>query len=201
MTALLPAVLIIFSYLLGSIPSAYIAGRALKGIDIRKVGDGNVGAANAYHEIGRFAGWIVLVVDVCKGAAAVLITQIFASQLIVFLAGLAVIVGHTWPLYIGFKGGRGEATTAGVLVALLPQAMLSLLGIAIIPFAITRNTMVLGAILFAPLWLGALIMGASGALISYSAALPCLVGISHFVTTRHLAPGAKQKGRYMRYLK
>lgn len=186
------------SYLLGSIPSAYIAGRILKGMDIRKVGDGNVGAASAFREIGPAAGLSVLVADVCKGVAAILIVQALASQLVVFLAGFAVVAGHIWSPFIGFKGGRGEATASGVLVVLLPQAMLILLAVAIIPFIITRNTLVLGAILFAPLWLAAWLLGASGSLITYSIAMPCLVGLTHFFTTRKLPADVKQKGRFMR---
>ena len=192
------AMLVLFSYLLGSVPSAYIAGRVLRGIDIRNVGDGNVGAVNAYREIGSTAGVAVLVADVCKGVTAVMVVQAFASQLVVFLAGFAVVVGHNWPLYIGFRGGTGEATTIGVLCVLLPQAMLILLAVCAIPFLVTRNTMLAGAILFAPLWLVALLTGASGALIGYSIGLPSLVGLTHLLTTRHLPGGVKQRTKYMR---
>ncbi len=185
---------IVVSYLLGSIPSAYIAGR-LKGIDIRKAGDGNVGAANAYREVGPVAGIVVIFADVFKGVAAIALTQTYAPQWAVFLAGLAAVAGHIWPVYIGFKGGRGEATAGGVLVTLLPYPELILLALAIIPFIITRNTMLLGGILFAPLWLVALLMGASMVLVTYSIALPCVVGLTHFFTTRHLSSDLKKSGR------
>ena len=189
--------LVLFSYLLGSIPSAYIAGRLVKGIDIRKVGDGNVGAANAYREIGSKAGMAVLVADVGKGAIAVSITSILASQPVVLLAGLGAVAGHNWPLYIGFRGGRGESTTLGVLSVLLPQPMLILLAVSAVPFFVTRNTMLVGAILFSPLWLVALLTGASLALVVYSIGLPCLVGLTHLVTTRHLPEEAKETANYM----
>jgi len=192
------AMLVLFSYLLGSIPSAYIAGRLVRGIDITKVGDGNVGAANAYREIGAKAGMAVLVADVSKGAIAVSITSIFASQPVVLLAGLGAVAGHNWPLYIGFRGGRGESTAIGVLSVLLPQAMLILLAVSAVPFFVTRNTMLVGAILFSPLWLVALLMGASAALVGYSIGLPCLVGLTHFLTTRHLPEEARQTVNYMR---
>jgi len=195
---MIAAMLVLFSYLLGSIPSAYIAGRLVRGIDITKVGDGNVGAANAYREIGAKAGMAVLVADVGKGAVAVSITSIFASQPVVLLAGLGAVAGHNWPLYIGFRGGRGESTAIGVLSVLLPQAMLILLAVSAVPFFVTRNTMLVGAILFSPLWLVALLMGASAALVGYSIGLPCLVGLTHFLTTRHLPEEAKQTVNYMR---
>ena len=193
------AILVLLSYLLGSIPSAYIAGRLLKGIDIRTVGDGNVGGVNAYRTIGPAAGITVLVADACKGAATVMTVQAFASHPVVFLAGFAVVAGHNWPLYIGFRGGRGEATAIGVLLVLLPQAMLTLLAVCAVPFLITRNTMLAGAILFAPLWLVASLMGASVPLIGYSMALPCLVGITHFLSTRHLPEDVRKAGAYMRW--
>lgn len=189
---------ILIGYLLGSIPSAYIAGRLVKGIDIRRTGDGNVGAANAFREISPGAGMAVMAVDVIKGSAAILIAQAFVSQPVVFLVGVAAVIGHILPIYIGFKGGRGEATAAGVLVVLLPQAMLILLAVAVLPFIFTRNTMLLGAILFAPLWLAALLMGASFMLISYAVGLPCVVGVMHVLTTRRLADHVKSRSKYMR---
>jgi glycerol-3-phosphate acyltransferase PlsY len=195
---MIAATLVLFSYLLGSIPSAYIAGRLVKGIDIRKVGDGNVGAANAYREMGFKAGVAVLVADVGKGVVAVSITSILASQPIVLVAGLGVVAGHNWPLYIGFRGGRGESTTLGVLSVLLPQPMLILLAVSAVPFFVTRNTMVAGAILFSPLWLVALLTGASLALVVYSIGLPCVVGLTHFLTTRHLPEEARETANYMR---
>ena len=191
-------VLVLFSYLLGSIPFAYIAGRVFKGIDIRNFGDGNVGAANAYREIGPAAGVAVLIADASKRAVAVMAAQAFASQLVVLLAGFAVVAGHNWPIYIGFRGGRGQATTIGVLCALLPRAMFILLVVCAVPFLVTRNTKIAGVILFAPLWFVALLTGASKVLAAYSVGLPCLVGLTHLLTTRHLPDDVKQKTNYMR---
>ncbi len=191
-------VLVLFSYLPGAIPFAYIAGRVFKGIDIRNFGDGNVGAANAYREIGPAAGVAVLIADVPKGAVAVMVARAFASQLVVLLAGFAVVAGHNWPIYIGFRGGRGQATTIGVLCALLPRAMFILLAVCAVPFLVTRNTKIAGVILFAPLWFVALLTGASKVLAAYSVGLPCLVGLTHLLTTRHLPDDVKQKTNYMR---
>lgn len=106
---LIDVVLVVFSYFLGSIPSAYITGHISKGIDIRKVGDGKVGATNAHREIGSRAGWMVAVADTCKGATAVLVASSVTSQLSVSLCGLAVIAGHNWPIFLKFKGGQGLA--------------------------------------------------------------------------------------------
>lgn len=177
-------VLILSSYLLGSIPSAYIAGRLFKGIDIRNFGDGNVGAANAYRVVKPAAGVAVFVADASKGAVAVLVTQALASQSVALLAGFAVVAGHNWPIYIGFRGGIGQSATIGILCALLPQAMGILLVASAIAFFATRNRMLAGVVQFAPLWLVALLMGAPRVLVAYSIGLPCLVGLRYLQTAR-----------------
>lgn len=174
-------------YLLGSIPSAYIAGRLTKGVDIRGLGDCNMGAANAWRELGPRSGIAVIVVDVGKGAASVLIANALGITLpAILLTGLAAVAGHNWPIFLKFRGGRGEATTIGVLSALMPREMLIVLGIAAMPFLISRNVTFASVFLFVPLPFVAWLLGASGALIGYSIALPCLVGFTHYITTRHL---------------
>ena len=195
----MPVFIVILSYLIGSIPFAYIVGRLVKGVDIRKVGDGNVGGANAFREIGAAAGLFVIVADIMKGVTVVLIAQgVHLNQTSVFVAGFACVLGHIYPVFLNFKGGRGEATAAGVLVVLLPVPMLTLLAIGLIPVILTRNTMILGAILFAPLWLGAILTGASLGLIIYSIILPILVGIQHLVTTKNLATETRRRSKYLR---
>jgi len=114
------------SYVLGSIPTAYIFGRLLKGIDIRKFGSGNVGATNALRVLGRGAGVTVLVLDALKGFIAVVFladlvlakSNINAEQLLRVGLGLACICGHNWTVFLNFKGGKGVATTFGVLLGL-----------------------------------------------------------------------------------
>lgn len=192
------ATLILFGYLIGSVPCAYIVGRLVKGVDIKTIGDRNAGAANVYRNISHRAGIAVLAADTAKGAIAVLVATAIASQPVVLLCGAAAVVGHIWPLFSKFKGGRGQATTIGVLLTLMPLAMGILLAICVVPFLVTRNTMLTGIILFFPLWLLALLMGASHALVAYSIVLPCLVGLTHFLTTRHLPDEAKHGASYMR---
>ena len=192
-----PAV-VLLGYLVGSFPSAYLAGRLMGGIDIRHVGDHNAGVVNVYREINPRAGLAVLLIDVGKGMLVVLIAAAFVSQSVVLLSGVAAVAGHNWPLYIGFKGGKGLATTIGVLTMLMPQAMLILLAIAAVPFLVTRDTRLIGVLLFVPLPIVAWFMGAPGMLIGYSIGLPCLVGFTHLLTTRHLPPEVKRGGTYMR---
>lgn len=185
---------IIMGYLLGSFPSAYIAGRRLRGVDIREVGDGNMGTANAWRELGARAGIAVIIVDMGKGAAAMLIATAIGVPLPALLfVGLAAVAGHNWPLFLGFRGGRGAATTIGVLLPLMPGAMVPPLAIAAVPLLITRNVIVAGSFLFIPLPFFAWLLGAPGVYIFYCIALPCVVGLTHLITTRHPAAEIEER--------
>jgi glycerol-3-phosphate acyltransferase PlsY len=133
---------IIIGYLLGSIPTAYLMSRSRKGLDIRKVGSRNMGAANVMRQIGAHEGVIVGVVDVTKGAGAILIAQALnVPELWVFGTGFAVLVGHNFPVFAGFRGGRGSATIIGIFFVLAPKAMLVTLALVAIPFFTTRKFM------------------------------------------------------------
>ncbi len=118
------------SYLIGSIPTAYIFGRVLKGIDIRQCGSGNVGATNALRVLGKPAGISVLLIDVFKGFVAVFfLGNFFAARVIGIsditlrvLLGFSCICGHNWTVFLRFKGGKGVATTLGVLLGLAAKA-------------------------------------------------------------------------------
>ena len=180
--------IVVLGYLLGSIPTAYIAGRLLKGRDIRRMGNGNMGAANAFHQLGAKVGITVFFVDAGKGALAVFIAQAAdISQGMVFLTGVAVVAGHNWPIFVGFRGGRGQSTTIGVLTALVPQPMLILAGPTLATLLIRRNVIIASCVLFIPLPLVCWWLGFPGLLISYNIALPCLVGLTHFLKTKRVA--------------
>jgi glycerol-3-phosphate acyltransferase PlsY len=181
----MPWLIVILGYLLGSIPTAHIAGRLFKGVDIRQIGDGNMGAANAFRQLGAKVGVAVGIIDAAKGAVAILIAQAASlPQVAVLLTGAAAVVGHNWPIFIHFRGGRGEATTIGVLLATVTQPMLIVAGPAIAAHFILKDTAKAAAFIFVPLPLVCWWLGVSGALIAYSIGLPCLVGFTHFLRTR-----------------
>jgi glycerol-3-phosphate acyltransferase PlsY len=181
----MPWLIIAIGYLLGSIPTAYIAGHILKGEDIRQLGDENMGAANAFRELGSKVGILVGVIDAGKGALAVIIAQSTnMPQYVVMLTGAAAVIGHNWPIFIGFRGGRGASTAIGVLLASVTLPMLILGGPAILALLIRKNTTFACAVLFIPLSLVGWWMGTPVSLILYSIALPCLVGFTHFIRTR-----------------
>lgn len=112
---------IVIAYLLGSIPTAYLAARWCAGVDIRKVGTGNVGSSNVLHTVSKWVAIPVLLFDVAKGALAVLIALLLGlDTLMQVTAGIAAIIGHNWPIFLGFRGGRGIATSLGVILFMAP---------------------------------------------------------------------------------
>ncbi len=128
----------IIAYLLGSINSAILVGRLSRNIDIRKHGSGNAGATNVLRTIGKKAAILVLVVDVLKGIVGVLIGANIAGDNGMLLAGAGAIIGHNYPLYFGFKGGKGILTSAAVIFMLNWKIGIVLLIIALIIMTITR---------------------------------------------------------------
>ena len=131
---------IIVGYLLGSIPTAYIVSRIRKGIDIRSIGSGNMGGANVMREIGTHEGVFVGLIDIAKGAGAILIGQALdIPELWVYGTAFAALVGHNFPVFARFRGGRGSATIIGIFLVLAPKAILVTLAIIAIPFFTTRK--------------------------------------------------------------
>ena len=137
---------LIGSYFLGSIPFGYLAGR-LAGIDIRKAGSGNVGATNVVRVLGKGYGYPVFALDVLKGFGAVKISMLMAPgrppewnspELFGILAAMFSVLGHLYPPWLKFKGGKGVATSAGALLALTPVATLIGVAVWIIVFWLTR---------------------------------------------------------------
>lgn len=182
---------IVIGYLLGSIPSAYIAARLVKGEDIRQLGGGNVGILNIYREVGVWPALVVGIVDLGKGAAAVAIAHWLLNlpQPFVLATGLAAIIGHMWMVFLKFSGGRGMGTTVGVLAILLPlygywYGLLIFFGVIAIPLIITRDVALSCAIGLLSLpfigWLGM----KSGLFIAWSIVVGILIAIKFLPTAR-----------------
>jgi glycerol-3-phosphate acyltransferase PlsY len=131
------ALALVLGYLLGSIPTGYLAGR-LRGIDIRSAGSGSTGATNVFRAMGAKVGVGVLIVDVLKGLAAVLVGTAIASPTWGILAGAAAMVGHAFPVWLRFKGGKGVATGLGVIIGIVPLAAALVIPVWIVIVASTR---------------------------------------------------------------
>ena len=167
--------LLLIAYLIGAIPTSVIAGKLLQGIDIRKEGSGNAGATNVWRILGWKAGVTVLAIDLGKGvlAASVIPLIPFGSisidpLLIPILCGLAAVIGHVFPIYMGFRGGKGVATAAGMLLAVAP-----------IPVGIGVGVFGLTLLLFGRVALGSLV----GAL-----SVPLTIALLNRYTALHYHP-------------
>ena len=191
---------IVLGYLLGSIPSAYIATHLATGKDIRRMGGGNIGGLNVYREVGAWAALAVGVTDIGKGVAAVAIAYwlLDVPQLFVLLAGLAAIIGHMWMFSLKFSGGKGMGTTVGVLSILLPiygywHGLLIFLGIYLIVIIITRNVALSSGVGLFSLPFIAWLSMKSGLFIVFSIVIGILVGLKFLPTAKSALVKAESK--------
>ncbi len=171
-----PGLVLIIAYLLGSIPFGYLVVKAGEGDDIRDQGSGNIGAANVARNAGLGAGVLTLVLDAAKGYAAVLIAERWAtgsnSTRWMMASAIAAVVGHMYPVWLGFKGGKGVATSLGVFIPICREAVLVAIILWILVVAFWRYSS-LGSVVAA-------------------AALPVLVHL--FYAPRHAPPGYVTQG-------
>jgi glycerol-3-phosphate acyltransferase PlsY len=132
-------VAVALGYLMGSIPFAFVLARRVRGIDIREAGSGNVGAANVLRTSGVLAAITVMALDVCKGAGSVIVVQrLVMDGAAPAAAGVAAIIGHIYPVWLRFRGGKGVATAAGVFAVLTPWALLPVIALFIATVWVTR---------------------------------------------------------------
>lgn len=198
----------VVAYLVGGIPTALIAGRVLRNIDIREYGSQNAGATNAWRVLGPKAGIAVLAIDAAKGVVAVLgIARIALlpshpvvdAQTSAILSGLAAIIGHVWTPYAGFRGGKGVGTGAGVFGAIVPIPIVAALVAFVAVVALTRYVsagsisaaIVLAAVLVAQY---ALSPNAPSLIVVVSACAVCaLVIVRHRANIRRIIAGTENR--------
>jgi glycerol-3-phosphate acyltransferase PlsY len=178
---------VITGYLLGSIPTAYIVSRIRRGVDIRTIGSGNMGGANVMREIGTQEGVLVGLFDIAKGAGAILIAQALnVSELWIFGTGFVALVGHNFPVFAGFRGGRGSATIIGIFLVLAPMATLVTLAVVAIPFFASRKFGGAVIIGFALLPLFAWLLEDSLSLVRYALAIDVFMLIRNLPDIRRV---------------
>ena len=142
-------IVVIVAYLIGSIPFGYLIVRGKIGADIRETGSGGTGATNVSRRAGKAAGVITLVLDALKGSAAVLIAaKLTHSDWLIAAAAIAVLVGHIFPVWLGFRGGKGVATGAGVFLVLAPFALLCA-GVLFLTIVVSTRYVSLGSMIAA----------------------------------------------------
>lgn len=212
-------VVIVIGYLLGSIPTSIWVGRTYKGIDIRNHGSGNAGATNTFRMLGWKAGMIVAVIDFCKGfAAAYFVSKIGfaiglpassvgawnAAALLRIAGGVSAVIGHMFPLYANFKGGKGVITAAGMLFGIEPVSIGIALGIFLIVLFVSRYVSlasIVGSICYPVI---VLLMryhfgvDLDGSFIVLSSAVAAFIVIKHLPNIRRLFKGNENRIRSFR---
>ncbi len=187
------------AFLLGSIPTGYLVARA-KGVDIRRHGSGNIGATNVFRTLGKPLGVLVFFLDALKGSVAVWLALRFggASAWPAIFASVAAIAGHNYTPWLGFKGGKGIATSAGVLVALMPWAVLAIAAVWCAVFFATRYVSLASICAAAalPLAVGGLWLcgcGGNGPLLGFSGLLASLAIWRHRSNIERLMAGTEHR--------
>lgn len=167
---------IVIAYLLGAIPFGLILVRLHTGRDVRRSGSGNIGATNVLRTTGKLWGLATLLLDAAKGAGGVLIARALlpGDETVAWIAGAAAVLGHCFPVYLGFRGGKGVATCLGVFLVLSPLALLPAVGVFVLAALISRTVSVgsiLSALAFPPAawWLERPSAAALGAVLVCSA--------------------------------
>ncbi len=189
----MPFLLILISYLLGAIPFGLLIGK-IKNVDVRQAGSGNIGATNVLRTLGVVPGTTALILDLFKGTGAVLLGRLFSGDpLIIVLCGLAAVIGHSFPIYLGFKGGKGAATGLGVLLGVAPDIFLFAVLIFLATVALTRFVSV-GSLLTAVAVLTALLVSGQPRPYSAAAALIALIiFLRHRPNIRRLIAGTEPR--------
>ena len=195
----LPAVVstlstIAIGYLLGSTPSGYLAGRWLKGIDLRDCGSGSTGATNVLRNVGKGPALVVFLLDVGKGALAVLLAKHFGlSDWVQVMAGLAALAGHIWPVWLGWKGGKAVATGLGMFLGLAWPVGLACFGLFMAVISIFRIVSLSSVVAAIGLPLLMLLAGQSTAYISVSLVASLMVLWRHRSNIQRLIAGTEPK--------
>jgi glycerol-3-phosphate acyltransferase PlsY len=197
-------VVVLIAYLLGSIPTGFLVAKA-RGVDIRTVGSGNIGATNVFRILGKTAGVFVLLADAAKGWLAVFVmAKLIGGWLypaagpltrdwFAICAGVAAILGHNYTCWLYFKGGKGIATSAGVLVALVPWPLVIILSIWIVVFALSRYVSLASISASFALPFAAWVVGESTAITLVTAALAVLAIYKHKANIQRLIKGTESR--------
>lgn len=198
------ALVLMGSYIVGSVPTSFLAGKILKGIDIRNYGSGNVGATNVHRVLGLKAAISVVFIDVFKGALPIFILSLLHDlghldlsphrlDLLKIGAGMAVVVGHLFPVFLGFKGGKGVATSSGVFIGLSPISMLIVLAIFFVIVILTRYVSVgsiVGALLL-PILIS--LRGEGIFIVLFAGVTSALVILKHIPNIKRLLRGTEYR--------
>jgi len=194
--------LLTLAYLIGSIPTAVWVSKRIYGIDIREHGSGNAGATNTFRVLGKNAGIAVMIVDMLKGFAAVKLSYLSAfgsaSEQIINLQiglGIAAVVGHIFPIWAGFRGGKGIATLFGMILAIQPLVAVSLVGVFLLMLFLTRYVSLssIAASIAFPVLILFIFKEPEASYKLFAIATACLVVLTHHKNITRLLAGNESK--------
>ncbi len=196
--------LLILAYLIGALPFSILAGKILKGIDIREYGSGNAGATNTFRILGKKAGIPVLCLDILKGFISVSLahysefgsnTEMFINISLAF--GVAAVLGHVFPVYVGFRGGKGVATLLGLMIGVFPQAALLSIAVFILTLILSRYvslSSILAGLVF-PIGVYLLSKVLISTMLIFSVFVPILLLVTHQRNIERIFRGEESKVR------
>ena len=188
------AVVILAGYLLGSMPFGYWVVRLLKGVDVRKVGSGNIGATNVWRAYGKGYGIPIVVLDVAKGLVPTLVGSIVGGALVGVLAGSAAMLGHWRPLFLGFqRGGKTVATAGGTFFAAAP--LLGVIGLLvwIVVFALSRYASLASLLTAYSMPVVALLLGEEWPIVAFAGVAAAVVTVLHRANIGRLRAGTESR--------
>jgi len=189
------------AYMIGSIPTAYIFGRVFKSIDIREYGSGNVGATNVFRVIGKGPGIIVLIIDIIKGficatylaSGFLYLAPVTRPELYRILVGLSAIAGHNWTLFLKFKGGKGVAASAGVVIGLIPKIFWLGFMVWLITFFITGFVSLSSIVAVISVPIFTLAFGEPAEIVIFMCILCLIIVYKHKPNIKRLARGEEKR--------
>jgi len=185
--------LVVFAYLLGSIPVGVILGR-LKGVDPRKMGSGNIGATNVMRAAGKKLGVVTLILDAAKGFLPVVLATVLGVHVyVIALVGLAAFLGHVFPVFLRFKGGKGVATALGVYLAVSPVTILGAFVVFVIVAAIWRYVSLASMIGAMAVPIGLYLIGAPWSFVVMAVLITLVVIVRHKDNIARLVKGTESK--------
>lgn len=183
----------LLAYGFGNFATSYIVGKVSAGIDIRKHGSGNAGATNTFRVLGMKMGIVTFVGDALKGALAVLIGYLIAGENGKYLAGMFVVIGHIWPVVLGFKGGKGVATTIGVMIAAMPLYVLMIAPFGILVIAITKYVSLASVLGMFSMPIVMLVRGENTATVAFGTIVAAMSIFAHRSNIKKLMHGTESK--------
>ena len=195
---MIAGLMVLASYLLGSVPSGLIVGRVYRGVDVREQGSGKTGFTNTLRFLGLGAALVVLAADLAKGVAPVLAARLlFGDPWAAALSGIAAVAGHTFPVFAGFRGGRGVATAYGAFLAIAPGPALALALAGAAFLAATRYVSLMSVTGTAAAFVTIAVSVAAGWLaphyLLFAAAAALAIEINHLPNMRRLLRGSEPK--------